>query len=231
MNDHQQKLTKNLDPPKNGTRNLHKQHISRSSGSNWNHPHFDSELIQFWCNRPTTSWFQSVPFWEIQCLWFGFCGHQGCIGRPQQRRLEGREGFREMMRGLYVAENEGSLQNEWSCYLPQVLFIFFSRGVPNFKFHQIPRKRTPPKTNSSHKPSRIHQTPQNGLENNGIPSKFPHRNALFDPQNGWFQDQTGGTSPSLRSFSPFFHGNQKGAPTIWPARQLREGSAWPFGRV
>lgn len=28
-----------------------------------------------------------------------------------------------------------------------------------------------------------------------------------------------------------FHGNQKGAPTIWPARQLREGSAWPFGRV
>ena len=86
---------------------------------------------------------------------------------------------------------------------------FFSRGVPNFKFHPIPRKRTPPKTNSSHKPSRIHQTPQNGLKNNGIPSKFPHRNALFDPQNGWFQDQTGGTSPSLRSFSPFFMETKK----------------------
>lgn len=73
--------------------------------------------------------------------------------------------------------------------------------------------------------------PKMDSKTKGIPSKFPHRNALFDPQNGCFQDQTGGTSPSLRSFSPFFHGNQKGAPTIWPARQLREGSAWSFGRV
>ena len=95
------------------------------------------------------------------------------------------------MRGLYVAENEASLKNEWSCYLPQVLCIFFSRGVPNFKFHQIPRKRTPPKTNSSHKPSRIHQTPQNGLENKGIPSKFPHRNALFDPKMDDFRTKLG----------------------------------------
>ena len=31
------------------------------------------------------------------------------------------------MRGLYVAENEGSLKNEWSCYLPQVLVLIFFR--------------------------------------------------------------------------------------------------------
>lgn len=185
------KTHKKSRPPKNGTQNLHEQHISRSSRSNWNHPHFDSELIQFRCNQPTTSWFQSVPFWEIQCLRFGFCGHQGCIGRPQQRRLEGREVFGIWCVGFTWLKMKAASKNEWSCYLPQVLFIFFSRGVPNFKFHQLPRKCTPPKTNSSHKPSRIHQTPENGLENQGIPSKFPHRNALFDPQNGWFQDLWG----------------------------------------
>lgn len=92
MNDHQKAHT----TTENGTRNLHKQNISRSSGTNWNHPHFDSEPIQFRCNQRTTSWFQFVPFWKFGvnlCLWFGFCGHQGCIGRPQHRRLEGREGF------------------------------------------------------------------------------------------------------------------------------------------
>lgn len=50
------------------------------------------------------------------------------------------------------------------------------------------------------------------------------------PKTGDFRT-FGGHLSFFEELFAVFHGNQKGAPTIWPARQLREGSAWPFGRV